>query len=149
LKKIQKETGHALDWHKIDVVVDEARGIPVPISAIGDGGKTAAVETISIRHPGELYGRPQVPELKTDAWYVLAAHLRNEADAHRLAAIINHQGPQIPARVLSVDRRYRVLAGPFQTRADASDAAKRMRIDLELDGILVAPVAPENNQTGK
>ena len=32
---------------------------------------------------------------------LMAADTRDEIDAVRLAAIINHQGPQIPARVVS------------------------------------------------
>jgi L,D-transpeptidase ErfK/SrfK len=86
-----------------------------------------------------LYGKPEIPELKTDAWYVLAAIFPNKVDALRLAAIINHQGPQIPARVLSNSDRHRVLSGPFNTISDAEDAAKRLKIDLEIDGILVGP----------
>ena len=58
----------------------------------------------------------------------------------RLAAIINHQGPPIPARVLSANYKHRVLAGPFNNMSDAKDAAKRLKIDLEIDGILVEPV---------
>jgi L,D-transpeptidase ErfK/SrfK len=96
-------------------------------------------ETIELRHPDKLYGRPEIPELKTDSWYVLAAILRDKVDAQRLAAIINHQGPQIPARVLSKGDRNRVLAGPFNNRSEAIDAAKRLKIDLEIDGILVNP----------
>lgn len=140
LKRIEKKTGHALDWPKVEKVVAEARGIPVAVSAIGPGGETALAETIRLRHPVNLYGRPQVPELRSDAWYVLAAILSDKVDARRLAAIINHQGPQIPARVLSKSGRHRVLAGPFNDKGEAEDAAKRMRIDLEIDGILVAPV---------
>jgi L,D-transpeptidase ErfK/SrfK len=86
-----------------------------------------------------LYGKPEIPELKTDAWYVLAAILRDKVDALRLAAIINHQGPQIPARVLSKNDRHRVLAGPFNNMSEAKDAAKRLKIDLEIDGVLVEP----------
>jgi L,D-transpeptidase ErfK/SrfK len=149
LKIIQKGTGHALDWDKVKKVVDEARGIPVPISSIGPGGKTAVAETTRLRHPGKLSGQPQVPEFRTDAWYVLAANFRDKVDARRLAAIINHQGPQIPARVLSISDRHRVLAGPFHNKGEASDAAKRMRIDLEIDGILVAPVEQKNTKTEK
>jgi L,D-transpeptidase ErfK/SrfK len=119
--------------------VAEARGIPVPVSAIGPGGITAVLETTRLRHPGALYGQPQVPEFRTDAWYVLAANFRDKVEARRLAAIINHQGPPIPARVLSMSSRHRVLAGPFHDKGEAKDAAKRMRIDLEIDGILVAP----------
>ena len=81
-----------------------------------------------------------MPELRTDGWYVLAAVLRDKVDARRLAAILNHQGPQIPARVLSKNGRYQVLAGPFDGRREAKVAAKRLRIDLEIDGTLVAPV---------
>ena len=66
--------------------------------------------------------------------------MRDEVDALRLAAIINHQGPPIPARVLSSSDHHRVLAGPFKNRREAKDAAKRLKIDLEIDGILVEPI---------
>ncbi len=149
LKRIQNSTGLALDWHKVKKVVDEARGIPVPVSAIGSGGKTVEAQTTRVRHPDKLYGQPQVPEFRTDAWYVLAANFRDKVDARRLAAIINHQGPQIPARVLSMSGRHRVLAGPFHSNGEAGDAAKRMRIDLDIEGILVAPVEQRKTETGK
>jgi L,D-transpeptidase ErfK/SrfK len=66
--------------------------------------------------------------------------LPNEIDAVRLAAMINHQGPQIPARVLSKNGSYRVIAGPFNELREAKDAIKRLRIDLGIDGILIEPV---------
>jgi L,D-transpeptidase ErfK/SrfK len=140
LKKIENGAHHALDWRKINNVVAEARGIPVVVSAIGSGDRSAFATTIKLKHPDKLNGQPHVPELITDAWYVLAAVLRDKVNAHRLAAIINHQGPQIPARVLSKNGRNRVIAGPFNTRDQAEDAAKRMSIDLKIDGILVSPV---------
>jgi L,D-transpeptidase ErfK/SrfK len=87
-----------------------------------------------------LYGRPEIPDLKLDAWYVLAADVRDEIDAQRIAAIINHQGPQIPASVLSKSNGYRVVAGPFNDVSEAKDAAKRLKIDLDIDGILIEPV---------
>ena len=140
LKKIEKKTGITLDWNKIKKVVAEARGIPVAVAAIGVGGKTAVPNTIRLRHPVKLYGQPQVPELRTDAWYVLAANMREKVEALRLATILNHQGPQIPAQVLSEGGRHRVLAGPFDNNREARRASTRMGIDLEIDGILVAPV---------
>jgi len=66
--------------------------------------------------------------------------VREEIDALRLAAIINHQGPPIPARVLSKSDGYRVIAGPFKDVTEAKDAIKRLKIDLEIDGILIEPV---------
>lgn len=139
LKKIEKQKGHAIDWQKVKEVAAEVRGIPVAVSAVA-GEKTVFSEAIRLRHPAKLFGQPQVPELRTDAWYVLAANLGDKVEAHRLAAIINHQGPQIPARVLSKMSRYRVLAGPFNSKGEAKAAAKRLRTDLEIDGVLVAPV---------
>ncbi len=139
LRNIEKKSGHTLDWEKVKAVVAEARGIPVPISEISHGSAKDVTETIKLKHPGNLYGKPEIPELKTDAWYVLAAILRDKVDALRLAAIINHQGPQIPARELTKGDRHRVLAGPFNNMSEAKDAAKSLKIDLEIDGILIEP----------
>jgi L,D-transpeptidase ErfK/SrfK len=140
LRSIEKESGRTFDWSKVKKALAEARGIPVPIIETRKGSGKGVVETIEVKHPGELYGRPEIPELRTDAWSVLAADLRDENDAVRLAAIINHQGPQIPARVLSKNVSYRVIAGPFNDIRDAKDAIKRLKIDLEIDGVLIEPV---------
>ena len=140
LRNIEKESGRTLDWSKVKKVLAEARGVPVPIFEIRQENGKVVAEPVEVRHPDELYGRPQIPELKTDAWSVLVADLHNEIDAVRLAAMINHQGPQIPARVLSKNGSYRVIAGPFNELREAKDAIKRLRIDLEIDGILIEPV---------
>ncbi len=140
LKAIENKSGHRLDWSKVKTVLAEARGIPVPIFEISRGSVRGIAEPIELRHPGRLYGRPAIPELRTDAWSVLAADTLDEVDAARLAAIINHQGPQIPARVLSKSDSYRVIAGPFDNIKDAKDALKRLKIDLEIEGKLIEPV---------
>jgi L,D-transpeptidase ErfK/SrfK len=139
LRSIEKKSGHVIDWKKVKDAVVEARGIPVPISAIRHGSEKNVAGIIKLRHPEKLYGKPEIPALKPDAWHVLAAVLDDKVDALRLAAIINHQGPQIPARVLSTRNRHRVLAGPFNDRSEAKDAAKRLKIDLEIDGVLIEP----------
>jgi L,D-transpeptidase ErfK/SrfK len=87
-----------------------------------------------------LYGKPEIPELKLEAWYVLAADVSDKIEAQRIAAIINHQGPQIPARVFRKSDSYRVIAGPFDDSIEAKKAAKRLKIDLEIDGIVIEPV---------
>jgi len=140
LRNIEKESGRKLDWSKVKKVLAEARGIPVPIFEIRQGSEKGVAEPIEVKHPEKLYGRPEIPELRMEAWYVLAAEVRDETDALRIAAIINHQGPQIPARVLSKSNSYRVITGPFNDTSEAKDAAKRLKIDLEIDGILIEPV---------
>jgi L,D-transpeptidase ErfK/SrfK len=140
LRNIEKESGRTLDWSKVKKVFAEARGVPVPVFEIRQGSGTGAAETIEVKHPGTLYGRPEVPELKAEAWSVLAADVHDEIDAVRLAAIINHQGPQIPARALPKNDSYRVIAGPFNDMREAKDAIKRLKIDLEINGALIEPV---------
>ena len=140
LKMMEKETGRPLDWSKVKKVLAEARGIPVPIFEIRPGSEKYGAEPMEVRHPGELYGRPKIPTLKTDAWSVLAAEVRDKDDAMRLAAIINHQGPQIPARVISKNSSHRVIAGPFNDSKEAKDAIKRLKIDLEIEGQLIKPI---------
>lgn len=143
LRNIEREAGRSLDWSRVKTALAEARGIPVPIFEIRQGSGKGVAEPAEVRHPGKLYGRPEIPELKSDAWSVLAADVRDETEAERLSAIINHQGPQIPARVLAKNDSYRVVAGPFTDIREASDAIKRLKIDLELDARLIEPVKRE------
>jgi L,D-transpeptidase ErfK/SrfK len=140
LRTIEKEAGRPLDWSKVKNVLAEARGIPVPIFDKRPGSGKAVADPIEVKHPGELNFRPKVPGLKADAWSVLAADVLEEPDAVRLAAIINHQGPQIPARVIAKNAGYQVVAGPFSDIKEAKDAVKRLKIDLEIDGRLLEPV---------
>jgi L,D-transpeptidase ErfK/SrfK len=140
LRDIEKKSGCRLDWKKVMEVLAEARGIPVPISEMSQGTEKEAAKTIEVEHPGKLLGRPEIPELRLDAWYVLAAEVRGEVDARRIAAIVNHQGPQIPARVVSKNNGYRVITGPFSDIGVAKDAVKRLKVDLEIDGVLIEPV---------
>jgi len=140
LRTIEKESGRTLDWSKVKKALAEARGIPVPIFELRQGSGKGVADPIEVKHPSELNGRPKIPELKTDAWSVLAADVRDEIDAVRLAAIINHQGPQIPARVLAKNAGYQVIAGPFNDSKEAKDAIKRLKIDLEIDGKLIEPI---------
>ncbi|NJC87234.1 MAG: LysM peptidoglycan-binding domain-containing protein [Desulfuromonas sp.] len=140
LRSIEKKSGRKLDWKKIKEVQAEARGIPVPILELSPGSGQTTAETMEVEHPGKLLGKPEIPELKLEAWYVLAADVPDEIEALRIAAIINHQGPPIPARVLPGSKRYRVIAGPFNDSSEADAAAKRLKIDLEIDGILIEPV---------
>jgi L,D-transpeptidase ErfK/SrfK len=140
LKNIEKESRHTLDWSKVKKALAEARGIPVPIFEVRQGSGKEITETIEVTHPVELYGRPEIPVLKTDAWSVLAAEVPDETDAAKIAAIINHLGPQIPARVVPKNFSYCVIAGPFNDLREAKDAIKRLKIELELDGTLIEPV---------
>ncbi|HJV65659.1 MAG TPA: L,D-transpeptidase family protein [Geomonas sp.] len=133
LAGIEKKSRRHLNWAKVKETVNEARGIPVPIS-LESGRETD--RPIEVAHPAKLYGKPEVPDLKMGKWYVLAANLPDEMEALRMAAIINHQGPPIPARVLPKSGSYRVVAGPFNDASEAQSAARRLKIDLQIEGVL-------------
>ncbi len=140
LRGFEKQAGRPLDWDRVGTVLAEARGIPVAILAMQPGASLTTAAPLKVARPERLFGQPQIPELKLEAWYVLAADVGDEREARRLAAIINHPGPPIPARVLAKSNRYRVIAGPFDAAAAARQAARRLKIDLDLDGILIEPV---------
>uniref|UniRef100_C6E9J6 ErfK/YbiS/YcfS/YnhG family protein n=1 Tax=Geobacter sp. (strain M21) TaxID=443144 RepID=C6E9J6_GEOSM len=141
LRKLEKKYGRNLDWKKIGKVQAEARGVPVPIMVFGAGNAKDSVKTVNVERPLRIFGAPEVPELRLDAWYVLAANVGHEIEARRLAAIINHQGPPIPARVLPQgSNSYHVIAGPFDNVGVAKEAVRRLKLDLELNGILIDPV---------
>jgi L,D-transpeptidase ErfK/SrfK len=144
LKALAESHAWTIDWNRVEETVAEARGIPVPVSGTGRENEREAEQIVLVRHPGRLYGRPELPEMRMDAWYVSAGSLDDRDDAVRLAAIINHQGPQIPARVLPKSTGYRVLAGPFADADEARDAMKRLKIDLKIEGLLVEPPGTNN-----
>jgi L,D-transpeptidase ErfK/SrfK len=143
LRAVEKSAGRGLDWEKVKEVQAEALGIPVPIFELRQGNEIKAAKPVEVEHPERLYGKPEVPALKLHAWYVLAADVPDRIEAQRIAAIINHQGPQIPARVFEKSDNYRVIAGPFNDGGEAREAAKRLKIDLEIDGIVIEPVKNE------
>jgi L,D-transpeptidase ErfK/SrfK len=143
LTAIEKTSARPLDWHQIREVQAAARGIPVPI-LLRAGAEEQVAEAIEVTHPGgNMYGRPQIPELQLDAWYVLAGEVGDEREARRMAAMINHQGPPIPARALAKGAKntgYRVIAGPFEHVGAAQNAVRRLKIDLDLDGLIIEPI---------
>lgn len=140
LRTIEKKASRSLDWNKVKAVQTEAQGIPVPILELRQGSADLIAKPIAVEHPESLYGKPALPELNLNAWYVLAADLRDEIDAQRIAAIINHQGPPIPARVFPKNDSYRVIAGPFSDIGKANEAVKRLKFDLDIDGVVIEPV---------
>jgi len=143
LRAVEKSAGRRLDWERVKEVKAEARGIPVPIFELRQGSEIKVAKPVEVEHPERLYGKPEVPALKLHAWYVLAADVPDRIEAQRIAAIINHQGPQIPARVFEKSDSYRVIAGPFNDGGEAGEAVKRLKIDLEIDGIVIEPVKNE------
>ena len=140
LKAVESAAGRSLDWNKVKKVLAEARGIPVPVFEIRPGSAKDIAQPTEVRRPAELRFKPKLAELGPDAWSVLVAELQDETDAIKLAAIVNHQGPHIPARMVSKGSGHQVIAGPFNDQKEAREIIRRLKMDLELDARLVEPV---------
>lgn len=139
LAKLERKSSTAVDWRKVRKTLAEAAGYPLPVSVGSERSDSWSADIVEVNHPRQLFGAPVIPQLKVGAWYVWVADKENELEAVRLAAMVNHQGPPIPARVLARQNGFRVLAGPFSNKNEADNVIKQLRFDLEIEGRLIEP----------
>ncbi|MEQ1560236.1 MAG: L,D-transpeptidase family protein [Methyloglobulus sp.] len=139
LGKLAKQHHADVDWNKVDRVIDRADGIPTPILANSSDVAELSSKAVQLAHPTRLYGQPVVETLNDSDWAMLVASFNNENDAQKLAAMLNHQGPPIPARKVQNANTYQVVAGPFKNKKQANEAAGRIRFDFEIETKLLKP----------
>ncbi len=133
----QMELWHKTDvnWDLVDATLDQEQGIPTAITA----SRSAGAKPTRMSHPGRLRETPVVPPFDASAWYVEAGVFDRSRPALRIAAMLNHQGPPIPARVLNQDGRFRIWAGPYTHRRVAQEIADRIGRDLYLETRIQPP----------
>ena len=139
LHQISAKKNVAIDWKKVDGIIQRADGIPVPILTQSPDLATISANVVQLKHPEQLYQQPVVAELKDSDWSILVASFDNEIEAQQLATMLNHQGPIIPARKIKKDDSYQVIAGPFKNKKEVNTIAKRIQMDFEID---VKPLKP-------
>jgi L,D-transpeptidase ErfK/SrfK len=139
LKNLAKQHNATVDWDKVDSVIQRADGIPTPVSMNTPDVAELSKSAVQLAHPGKLYGQPVAETLSDNDWAMLVATFNNENDAQKLAAMLNHQGPPIPARKVEADNAYQVVAGPFKNKKQAKEAASRIRFDFEINAKLLKP----------
>jgi L,D-transpeptidase ErfK/SrfK len=139
LHQISAKKKVAIDWKKVDGIIQRADGIPTPILEQSPDVTTIAANAVQLAHPEQLYQQPVVGELKDSDWSILVASFDNEIEAQKLATMLNHQGPIIPARKIQKNDAYQVIAGPFKNKKEVNAVAKRIRMDFEID---VEPLKP-------
>jgi L,D-transpeptidase ErfK/SrfK len=139
LHRIGEKRNVAVDWEKVERVLARANGIPTPILAQSPDIPELSANAPQLQHPGQFYGQPVVEDLKDSDWSILAATFDNETLARKLAAMLNHQGPPIPAREIEKNGYYQVIAGPFKNKKEVKIVAQRIKTDFEID---VKPLAP-------
>ena len=139
LRQISAKKNVAIDWEKVERIIQRSDGIPTPILAHSPDLADIAANAVQLAHPEQLYQQPVVAELKDSDWSILVASFDNEIEAQQLATMLNHQGPIIPARKIQKDNAYHVIAGPFKNKKEVNAVAKRIRMDFEID---VEPLKP-------
>lgn len=130
------EKGATVDWEKVDRILQRADGVPTPILVSGTDLPELAAQAPEVQHPEHFYGQPVVPELADSDLVLIVAELANEVTAQQLAAMLNHQGPPIPARKVEKNGSYQVIAGPFKDQTEAELVAYRIKMDFEIDAKL-------------
>lgn len=133
LRQISAKKSVTVDWGKVDRIIERSDGIPAPILAQSPPETELAASALLLKHPDRLYGQPEPGTIKDSDWAALVARFDNESDAQKLAAMLTHQGPMIPAHKVMKDNNYLVIAGPFKSKKELKSAAKRIRMNFEID----------------
>jgi L,D-transpeptidase ErfK/SrfK len=139
LKQIITKQKVSIDWEKVDRILQRADGIPTQILTASPGLPKLVANAPELEHPEHFYGAPVVSALTDSDWAILVAAFDNEVEARQLAAMLNHQGPPIPARKVEKDGSYQVIAGPFKNQKEAESVVRRIKMDFELDIKLLQP----------
>jgi len=122
-----------IDWFAVEKVITEATGVPSPVLTSKDFQVTSTPNIPIVWRPEQLFGIPTVPPLSEGDWSVVASTFLTREPANKLAAILNHQGPQIPSRVLEKHDGFHVVAGPFDNKREAFKVAQRIAREFEFD----------------
>lgn len=141
LKTLAAKQSALIDWQRVEAVLTRSDGVPTPVLQGSADLAELADDAMPVTHPVELYGKPTVDELSEHDWTVVTQGFSNEVEAEKLAAMLNHLGPPIPARKVALDGEYRVVAGPFKNRRETKVAAKRIKSSFDMDVTPVKPVA--------
>lgn len=139
LQALAAEKGGVVDWRRVAEILDRADGMPAPVLHGSADLRAMVSAAMRVEQPKQLYGQPRIPSLTQRDWGLLTPRLRSEKEAEKLAAMFNHQGPQIPARKIMQAGAYGVAAGPFKNKTQTGEAAKRIKIDFDLETTALMP----------
>lgn len=139
LHEVSAKKSVTVDWEKVDRILQRADGIPTPVLMQSHDVAEISANALQLKHPGQFYDQPVIEELKESDWSILVASFNDETQAQQLATMLNHQGPIIPARKIQKNDGYQVIAGPFKNKMAMKAAAKRIKMDFEIDGEPLKP----------
>lgn len=139
LRKLAKEKPVNIDWLQVEAILQRSDGVPKQISKASGSVDTAVNQVVELKRPDTWAWQNPVARLNNQDIAVLAASFKAENDAKKFAAMLNHQGPPIPARTVRNDKTFLVIAGPFNTVKQANQVIKRIKINFEMNAKLFKP----------
>jgi L,D-transpeptidase ErfK/SrfK len=148
IKQLAKKYKLSIDWAKVEQILTQATGVPIPILPNTVGFRELVEQAALVAHPGKFYEQPVGKQITLNSWTVTAASLTDERTARKLAALLNHQGPQIPAAAIQQGDLFHVIAGPFTSNKEAKTAQKRIAVEFELNGKINPPSSLQHLATG-
>lgn len=142
LKAIEKTSQQPLNWAKIKTVLDQQQGVPILIT------ETSVVHSNppQLSHPPFGYGETIPPELSDESWRLVLKRSGDEIQSKRLAAMLNHQGPPIPAHALE-QQSHAIIVGPFDNKDDIDKVAGRIRREFAIESEILKPGEDHAEQT--
>ncbi len=145
LQQLATEKQVKVDWSKVERILQRADGVPTPVLPNSADLSELVADAMELAHPDHFYGQPVVNELNDNDWSILAADFENETDAQKLAAMLNHQGPPIPARKVAKNGGFQVVAGPFKNKKEARTVAQRIKVNFDMDVKALDPKQASRN----
>ncbi|NOQ34502.1 MAG: L,D-transpeptidase family protein [Methylococcaceae bacterium] len=139
LKQLNTQYKLVFDWEKIEQIIRRANGIPVPILMRTATFEQIATSAIPLSHPNYLYGQTQIKPLNNKDWAIMVASLTDEKAARKLTALLNHQSPPIPSRVVEKEDRLYVMSGPFANKKEVNSTLDRIWRDFQINGTARQP----------
>jgi L,D-transpeptidase ErfK/SrfK len=139
LHEMSAKKNEKVDWEKVERVLQRSDGIPTPILMQSPDVADISANALQLKHPDQFYDQPVVEALKDSEWSILVASFKDETQAQQLATMLNHQGPIIPAHKIQKNDVYQVIAGPFNSKLEMKNVAKRLKMDFEIDGEPLKP----------
>lgn len=138
-----------VDWDKVTEVSTDHVGVPIPITP---GTPDVQQVLASIPTTEDRFSKREAEYAQDNAklfpaladlegkWALQVGRLEEqESEANKIAAMLRHLGPPVPALVQQVDGAYRILAGPFENRKTAVVIGKQIHFALEYQTRLLHP----------
>ena len=139
LKLIAKQSQILIDWGKVENILNQTNGVPIPILKNSLDLASIVSKASRLTHPQMFHKQPAVKPLTPLDWSITVKTFLDAGSAQKVVAMLNHQGPPIPARKKHENGLFHVVAGPFQSKQEVQSAINEMQRNFLFDGVANPP----------